>query len=82
MADLLDYQIVRGSNLSVTVPRYTVSGRIVDSGNQANVRQDFTGANALVFPTVLASLTAAELDEFITMMMNWILRKRFPAAFS
>lgn len=81
MADLVNFTITKLANANVSVPRWTLSGRLVDSKTQQTVLADFTGANTVAFPGVLASLTAAQQDELIGLIVNWLLAKRFPAAF-
>jgi len=80
--DLVDFTVTPIANATISVPRWTISGKVVNSKNQATVLQDFTGANALTFPNVLSNLTAAERDEFVRDSCLWILRKRFPGAFA
>jgi hypothetical protein len=81
MPDLVQFSITRLANASVSIPRWTVAGRIVDSKTQQTVLQDFTGANAVTFPNVLGNLTAAQQDDFVQHVVLEILQKRFPAAF-
>lgn len=81
MADLLDHKITRLSNASVSLPRWHIEGRLVDSDTQQKTLADFTGSNAIVFPQVLAQLSLADRDELVEMLTRWILAKRYPGAF-
>lgn len=81
MPDLKTFTITKLANASVTVPRWTLSGQLVDSGTGA-VLADFTGANTVAFPGILATLTAAQQDELIQMVAVWLLQKKFPQFFS
>ena len=77
MPDLLNFSIARAGSKSMTVPTWTISGQIVDSSDQTLVLRDFTGANSVSFPQVLGNLTAAQQDEMIYRIVNWLLEKRF-----
>lgn len=80
MADLLDFSITRLANASVSIPRWRVEGRIVDSQTQRDVVRDFTGANAVTFPNVLGNLTAAQQDEWVQQVVTDLIFKRFGAS--
>jgi len=82
MPDLVGFSMTRISNASVSLPRWTIAGKLVNSQDQSQVIADFTGANAVTFPQVLGSMTAAERDEMVQMIVLWLLAKRFPGAFS
>lgn len=77
MPDLLDFKLTRLSAVSVTVPRWQVEGRIVDSATQQDTLADFTGANAVVFPTVLGQLTQAKRDEWVQKVVTDLIYERF-----
>ena len=81
MPDLKDFTITRIANASVIVPRWQLSGQLVDSQTQETVLADFTGANVVNFPGVLTTLTAAQQDELIALIVNWLLVKKFPQFF-
>ena len=81
MPDVMEFSVTRISNASVSLPRWTIAGKLVDSKTQKQVIADFTGANAITFPQILTSLTAAERDEMVQMIVMWLLQKRFPGAF-
>lgn len=76
MPDLLDYQVVRGANKQLTVPTWDVEGRIVDSRNQAIVIRDITAAN-VSFPQVLGNLTAAQQDDWVALVVQQLIFRRF-----
>ena len=60
MPDKLDYTITVGSNITITVPRITVSVRVVNSQNQATVISDQTGVNSFEVWQALRDLTAPQ----------------------
>lgn len=76
MADLLNFAITPLSSANVNVPRATISARVVDSNDQNIVLADFTGANALTFPGVLSTLSAADRLELAQAIATWIIFKR------
>lgn len=73
MPDIQNYSVVVGANQSVTIPRLTISGKIVDSSSGA-VLHDFTGANAAVFPAILATLTAQQQLDVVELIVLYILK--------
>lgn len=78
MPDLLGFSVVRNGTVSLpNAPTWLISGRVVDSANQANVLRDFAGANAVSFPQVLGNLTAAQQDDFVQKVVMDLLSKRF-----
>lgn len=76
MPDILGFQISALGSASVNVPRAQIEGRVVDSTNQSTVIADFTGANALIFPAVVATLTAPQRLELAQMIAGWLLRTK------
>ncbi len=76
MPDLKNFTITPLANASMSVPRFTLSGQVVSSDATQTVLADFTGANAVNFPAVLGTLTAAERLEFVEMIAHWMLRKK------
>lgn len=77
MADLLDYSVTRIANATISVPRWRVEGRIVDSQTQQQVIADFTGANSVIFPTVLGNLSSAGQDRWVQQVVQDLIFKRF-----
>lgn len=77
MADLQNFSITPLANASVNVPRFRIECTITDS-QTGEVLQDFTGANAIVFPTDLGSIfpTPAEKREFIDQLAHYLVRKK------
>ena len=59
MADLQNFSVSAGGTVSVNVNQFTVSCQVVDSATGALIA-DFTGGNSLVWPNVLATLTAVQ----------------------
>lgn len=76
MADYMNYQVTRLSNATLSVPRYQISVQVVDSATQQTVLADFTGANALIFPAVLATLTQQQRDDFADMITGFLIRTK------
>jgi len=74
MADFLQFQITALSSANVNVPRATIEALVVDSDDQSIVIADFTGVNALNFPGVITTLTAAQRLELARMIAGWLLR--------
>ena len=54
------YTISVGSNITITVPRITVSVRVVDSQTQTQTIADMTGANTFEVWQALLDLTAVQ----------------------
>lgn len=75
MPDLQNFSIVKINNANINSPRYTIACTVNNSNTGALIR-DFTGANALTFPTVLGNLTEAERVEMIELIANWLIDKR------
>lgn len=77
MADLVQFSITRISNANMNVPRWSIAGKIVDSQAQASVVADFSGVNAVTFPTVLGQLTQAQQDRLVELIVRQILEFKF-----
>jgi hypothetical protein len=77
MADLVSFDITRLANASLSVPRWQVTGKIVDSKTQQTVLADFTGANQVIFPTILGQLSNARQDELVAGWITGLLHDRF-----
>lgn len=75
MPDIQSLVITAQGAANVNVPRFTVACRVTDSITGATVA-DFTGANALVWPGVLASLTATQRREVLRQIMALVLYMR------
>ena len=81
MPDLMNFSVTRIAAATMTVPRWTIAGQIVDSQTQQTVLQDFTGPNAVVFPTVLGNLTNGQQDTLVSHLVLELLQARFPNIF-
>jgi len=77
MPDLIEFSVVRSGTASLTVPVWTIAGKIVDSKTQQTVIADFTGANTVKFPQVLGQLTNAQQDRLVEMIVRQILEFKF-----
>lgn len=82
MADLKNFSITRIAAAQMTVPRWQISGQITNDREQQNVIRDFTGANAVIFPTVLGQLTNAQQDELVEGLVMRLLFQRFGGDFA
>jgi hypothetical protein len=74
MADLQAFKITPLASASVNVPRAQIEARVVDSQSGALIA-DLTGANALVFPAVLTTLSAADRLELAQLIAHWLVRR-------
>ena len=74
MPDLLDFDITPLGAVSVSVPRASIEARVVDSSDQSIVLADFTGANAIVFPQVILTLTPAQRLQMARLLAMWLIR--------
>lgn len=70
--DIQNYTVTVGANQSVTVPRVTLSGTINNSTTGAQLF-DFTGANAIVFPAILGTLTAQQRLDVLNLIANYLI---------
>lgn len=75
MPDLQNFTITAQSAANVNVPRALISCLITDSVNGA-VLADFTGANAINFPGVISTLSAADRAELADMIATWLVFKK------
>ena len=76
MPDLKNFAITPLTNATLSVPRVQLSGQVVSSDATQTVLADFTGANAVSFPAVLGTLSAADRLEFLEFAAIWILKKK------
>jgi hypothetical protein len=76
MPDFLNFLITPLGSASVNVPRAQIEAKVVDSANQQTVIADFTGANALIFPAVIATLTAPQRLELAQLIAGWLIRTK------
>jgi hypothetical protein len=73
LPDILDHQIVDLPDATITVNRFGVRFRIVDSETQRDLKLDRRGGNMLVWPTGLGSLTGPERRRIIeAAIREWI----------
>lgn len=77
MPDLVQFSVTRLSNATMSVPRWSVAGKVVDSETQKTVIRDFTGANAVIFPNVLGQLVAAQQDDWVQRVVLELVYDRF-----
>lgn len=75
MPDFQNYSVTRRSAVNVNVPRYEIQVRVTDSNTGATIA-DFTGANALMWPGVLSTLTAEQRDVLIDQIASMIINMK------
>lgn len=76
MPDLQQFAITPLGAANVNVPRAAISALVVDSGPGGAVLSDFTGPNALTWPGVISTLTAADRLELANMVATWLILKK------
>lgn len=76
MPDLHNFSITPLGNANVNVPRAQIECQVVESVVNGAVLADFTGANAIIFPGVISTLTAADRQELAQMIANWLVLKK------
>ncbi len=59
MADFQNFKLTHLANASRSVPRMQIELQVCDS-QTGEVEQDFTGANAIMFPDVMGTFTAQQ----------------------
>lgn len=69
MADLQNYSVTAGNAVQVTTLDWVITAT-VQEGN--DVLADFTGANALHYPAVLATLTLEQQNDLISQIAQQI----------
>lgn len=75
MPDLLGFQITPLGSASVTVPRFRIECQVVKSSDQTKVLLDVTGANAIQFPAVLATLSTEDRRDLLEVIAHFLIRK-------
>ena len=73
MPDLQNFSITAASAVNVNVPRFTIQCQVVQG---TNILADFTGANAIQFPSVLSTLSAAQRRELVDLIANTIIYQK------
>jgi len=61
--DLLDFEVVRLDDSKTGMPRWQVTGRVVDSSDQSVERLAFTGKAPFTLPDAISLLPPDEQDE-------------------
>jgi len=63
--DLQGYSVTRtGNTITRAIPEFAIEGQVCDSRSGA-VLADFSGANAIRFPQVWASLTVGQRQQLV-----------------
>lgn len=75
MPDRQQFTVTRGNNVTVSMPSATISGKITDS-TTGTVLVDFTGPNAIQFPQIMATLTAAQRSTFIDVLVDFLVNAK------
>ena len=71
MPDLQEFLITPQASANINVPRATISAKVTDSST-GEVLSDFTGANAIQWPSVLTTLTATQRQNLIDLVATTI----------
>ncbi len=73
MASLQEYVVTDTGrkNIPGSMPTFTIAGKVYD--NAGTLVADFTGANAISFPAVVATLTDAEIATLKQMVAMWLI---------
>lgn len=76
MANIQQYSVTRSGTTNIqNFPRYVITASVEDTDPVTGLRvviADFTGANALNFPAVMATLTPEQRDRFIELVSMWL----------
>lgn len=75
MPDLQNFSRTFLGASNVNVPRVQISAQITDSTTGA-VLADFTGANVIIFPAVLSTLSAAQRQKIADMIATTLVLMR------
>ena len=73
MPDLQNFSVTRTGNTVNGIPEYAIEGQVCDSQSGAVLR-DFTGANGVKFPQILATVTAAQRDVLVQLLVRELIR--------
>jgi hypothetical protein len=71
MPDLKNFSITRNGNVTVSIPRYTVSCIVVNSASGETIRD-----LSINFPNILANVPDNVLDELFKEFINMVIQKR------
>lgn len=71
--DIQNFSITANSAVNVNVPRFTITATVLDG---PAVIADFTGANSIQFPGVLATLNAQQRRDLIDLIANTIIQMK------
>ena len=72
MPDLTNFSITQNAPAQITCPSATIEARVVDS-TTSELLADFTGPNAIQFPSVLTSLSPPQRLELVNMVCSFII---------
>ena len=72
MPDYQNYKLTALASANVNVPRVQIEAVVTDSSTGATIA-DFTGAGALVFPAVIATLTAQQKLDLAELIARYLL---------
>lgn len=77
--DLQQFSITRAGTANLTVPVWTIAGKVTNSKTGAVIR-DFTGANVVSFPQVIGQLSAEQQDAFVQKVVTDLVFQRLGLA--
>lgn len=73
MPDLQNFSVVRGSPSNLNVPTHVIEALVVEG---QTTLADFTGENAIRWPSVLSLLTPEQQDEIAQNLANTLIDMR------
>lgn len=74
--DLRNFSVtIDGSTVNANIPSATVSFKVFDTTTGQQLK-DFTGANTVSFPQMVAALSAAEKKALLEHIIQWIVAKK------
>lgn len=76
MPDILDQSFEVLGTATITIPRVALSVRVVDSHDQRISVADLTGANRIIFPDALASLSQEQVIGLLQRAAVFLMRDR------
>lgn len=72
--DIQNFTKTPGGAVQVNVPKFTIECQLVDSNG--GILSDFTGANAIQFPSVLVGLTNAQYREIMDTLAPLLIKMK------
>jgi hypothetical protein len=76
MPDIQNLTVTQLANATISMPRWSIAGQVVRSQAPHDMLADFTGANAIVFPTILSTLTAAQRLQLLDLILRFLIEAK------